>query len=114
MKKKELKLSWEDFKSLGNPENAPEEPKEKVYYDLSMPIRIHIEKKGRGGKEVSIVRGLKIKSEDLKDYAKEMKTHCGVGGSVKNGEIIIQGNHRDKLISLLRKKGFTDIKKSGG
>lgn len=78
------------------------------------PIRIKLEKKGRGGKIVSIVSGLKVNPDHLEDIAKDLKSNCGTGGSSKNGEIIIQGDHRDKIIALLNKKGYSNVKKSGG
>ena len=71
------------------------------------------EKKGRGGKEVSIVTGFVGNEEDLKDLGKELKKSLGVGGSAKEGEIVIQGEHRDKIVEILTKKGYK-TKKSGG
>lgn len=117
MGKKETSLSWDDFKKMGNPENAPdipEENEEKVDHS-SFVIRVHLEKKGRGGKSVSLIRGLEdLPNEELNQLGKHLKSQCGVGGSVKNGEIIIQGEHRDKIIKILKEKGFKNIKKAGG
>ncbi len=76
-------------------------------------VRIHLETKGRKGKGVSIVKGLPLDKSALKALAKELKQKCGVGGSVKEFDIEIQGDHRDQLLSLLQKKGYT-VKKSGG
>ena len=76
-------------------------------------IRVHLEKKGRGGKSVSIIRGLDMTNALMKDLEKELKSHCGVGGSQKNGEIIVQGDQRDKIIAYLTKKGAKNIKKAG-
>lgn len=70
-------------------------------------------KKGRGGKIVTIIRGFVGKEADLKKLAKTLKTHCGVGGSVKNNEIIVQGNFRDKIIEILEKQHF-NVKRVGG
>ncbi|APD07624.1 uncharacterized protein UJ101_02121 [Flavobacteriaceae bacterium UJ101] len=72
-----------------------------------------LEKKGRGGKTVSIVEGFIGSREDLKVLAKELKTHCGTGGSVKDNTIIIQGNVRDKIMEYLKKKGY-HVKRVGG
>ncbi len=77
-------------------------------------VRVWLDKKNRGGKEVSVIKGISGSDDELKILAKELKTKCGVGGSVKDGEIIIQGNHRDKIILLLSKKGYSNVKKAGG
>lgn len=73
-------------------------------------LRIQIEKNHRGGKTVTIVRGFIGQEEDLKALAKYIKTHCGVGGSAKEGEIIIQGDFKAKIIELLKKEGYNDTK----
>ena len=75
-------------------------------------VRLHLDRKG-GGKIVSIVRGLQESNDVLTVIAKDLKKRCGVGGSVKNGEILIQGNHREKIQKLLSKKGYA-VKLSGG
>lgn len=116
MGKKETNLSWDDFVKMGNPENAPDIPEEKESIDYStFTIRVHLEKKGRGGKAVSLIRGLEdLGDDELTALGKHLKSKCGVGGSVKNGEIIIQGEHRDKIIGILKDKGYKNIKKAGG
>jgi len=117
MGKKETSLSWDAFQSLGNPENAPDIPEEKEKTDKSQfqSIRVHLEKKHRGGKPVSLIRGLEdLPVDELKALGKLLKSKCGVGGSVKNGEIIIQGQHRDKIIGILQDEGYKNIKKAGG
>ncbi len=76
-------------------------------------LKVQREKKGRGGKEVSIVRNFVGSEDDLKDLAKQLKQSCGVGGSVKDQEIIIQGNQVDKILEILLKLGYK-AKKSGG
>ena len=75
-------------------------------------VRLHLDRKG-GGKIVSIVRGLQESNDVLTVIAKDLKKGCGVGGSVKNGKILIQGNHREKIQKLLSKKGYA-VKLSGG
>jgi len=75
-------------------------------------VRLHLDRKG-GGKVVSVVRGLQETIDVLMVIAKELKSGCGVGGSVKNGEILIQGNKREKIQQLLIKKGYS-VKLSGG
>ena len=116
-KKQQKNLSWDAFRALGNPENAPDEPKEKEenmdHFVSKSVIRVHLEKKGRGGKPVSIVKGLKMTNTKMKEIEKALKGICGVGGTQKNGEIIIQGDKRDAIITYLKKLGAKDIKKAG-
>ena len=69
--------------------------------------------KGRGGKTVTIVKGFIGLEADLKKLGKLLKNKCGVGGSIKNGEIIIQGNHRDQIMEILKKDGYK-VKRVGG
>ena len=113
--KKQTSISWEDFQSLGNPENAPklEEEKEDIQYN-SFVVRIHLEKKHRGGKTASIIRGLDLDKDALKSLTKELKKICGVGGTQKDGEIIIQGNNREKIQKHLLSLGIKDVKLAGG
>ena len=76
-------------------------------------LRIHLEKKHRGGKTASIVKGFIGMEDDLKDLGKLLKSKCGTGGSVKDEEIIIQGDMRDKILDILVKAGYK-VKKAGG
>lgn len=76
-------------------------------------LRVSIDRKQRKGKAVTLVTGFIGSEEDLKELGKEIKSKCGVGGSAKNSEIIIQGEVRDKVIELLLAKGYK-AKKSGG
>lgn len=75
-------------------------------------LRIWLDRKG-GGKVASIVKGFVGSSDDLKSLAKDLKNLCGVGGTAKNGEILIQGDHRDKILAHLKKEGY-GAKKAGG
>lgn len=73
-------------------------------------LRVSIEKKGRGGKTVTLVKGFVGNEEDLKDLSKILKTKCGVGGSAKDGEIIIQGEFKERIIDLLKSEGYTQTR----
>ena len=69
-------------------------------------LRIRMETKHRAGKAVTIVDGFSGKDDDLQELGKKLKTHCGTGGTAKDGEIIIQGDHREKVKQWLLKNGY--------
>ncbi len=75
-------------------------------------LRVWRESKG-GGKRVTVVRDFVGSDDDLKDLGKQLKSHCGVGGSTKDGEILVQGDQRDKVVAYLLKKGYA-AKPAGG
>jgi translation initiation factor 1 len=76
-------------------------------------VRVALERKGRGGKTVTVVSGLPGSDEQLKALTAEMKRRCGTGGTLKDGLVEIQGDQRDTLVVLLKSKGLT-VKKVGG
>lgn len=96
-----------DFQfDTGEEETATPEPRLQQLY-------VSLDKKNRKGKKVTLVEGFIGSSRDLKDLARELKSSCGVGGSVADGQILIQGDFRERVIQLLLDKGFK-VKRSGG
>lgn len=69
-------------------------------------LYVSLDKKQRGGKKVTLITGFVGASDDLKNLAKELKTLCGAGGGSKDGEILVQGDFRDKVVDFLIKKGY--------
>jgi len=93
-----------------NPDFQYEVQEEEETYTLAkekQQLRISLDKRNRGGKMVSLITGFIGKDEDLQALGKILKVKCGVGGSAKDGAIIIQGDFRNKLLEILHKEGFT-------
>ena len=73
-------------------------------------MRVRIEKNGRGGKTVTIVSGFVGSEDNLKELGKVLKSKCGVGGSAKDGEVLVQGDFKQRVIEILRAMGYSQTK----
>lgn len=107
MKNSKLVYSTDKGRIKTSEPSAPQEPSG---YGI---VRLHRESKGRGGKGVTLVKGLSLNDSDLKSLAKNLKQLCGTGGTVKNGIIEIQGEQREKIRDWLQQQGF-QVKIAGG
>ena len=87
-----------------------EEEETKTLDKRLQKLRVSIEKKGRGGKTVTLINGFTGTDNDLKELGKLLKAKCGVGGSVKDGEIIIQGEFKQRIIELLQAEGYSQTR----
>ena len=84
---------------------------EKTIEPSAQSITIRLETKHRAGKSVTLIEGFRGGQSDKEDLIKKLKNHCGTGGSAKEGELLIQGDQRDKVLQWLLKQGFVKAKK---
>lgn len=77
-------------------------------------VRVSRESKGRGGKMVTLVRGLALDTGALAALGKRLRSACGTGGTVKDGVLEVQGDHAERVVELLKAEGFANVKRAGG
>ncbi|WP_163708608.1 translation initiation factor [Mangrovibacterium lignilyticum] len=112
---------WKDKLGMAfsiNPDAQNEHEEEKQDQAATVPahkqtLYVELDKKGRKGKSATLVTGFEGNDDELKELARILKTQCGVGGSTRDGEILIQGNFRDKIIQILKDQGYK-VKRIGG
>ena len=95
-----------DYENEGDEEQETLEPKQQTLY-------VSLDRKARKGKVATLITGFVGTAEDLKSLAKLLKNKCGVGGSAKDGEVIVQGELREKVMEILKKEGYK-VKRIGG
>jgi translation initiation factor 1 len=105
------RVVWREFGDSAEPERPTSK-------SVNLPPQQQVacvsqDRKGRGGKTVTLISGLALNDETLKILAKELKAHCGSGGTHKEGVIEIQGEHRDKVMEFLKSRGY-GVKRVGG
>ena len=77
-------------------------------------VRVSRESKGRGGKTVTLVRGLPLDAAALAALGKRLRSACGTGGTAKDGVLEVQGDHAERVVELLKAEGFANVKRAGG
>lgn len=94
--------------------DTEETPQQETPAKNQQKLRVSTDRKNRGGKTAIVVSGFVGSEEELKELGKWLKSRCGVGGSAKEGEIIVQGDFKQKIVELLQKEGYTQTKGVGG
>lgn len=90
--------------------NNEEETEAETLAPASQKLRVSVEKHGHGGKTVTIIRGFIGSEDELKELSRSLKTFCGTGGAVKDGEILIQGDLKEKITNRLQQTGYKNTK----
>lgn len=90
-----------------------EEPEATTLPPQQQKLRVSLDRKNRGGKTVTLVSGFIGTEDDLKALGKLLKGSCGVGGTAKDGEIIVQGDFKQRILDLLKAKGYSQTKPVG-
>jgi len=109
-RREESRLVYSSKQGRIAPKKDPESPRRPRGDGI---VRVRREVKGRRGKTVTTIEGVPLPDDDLRALGNELKRRCGTGGSVKDGVIEIQGDHRDALIAELEDRGYT-VKRAGG
>ena len=105
---------WKDaLSALRGSLDEPKEDKREIFieeakskYLQPTPLTVVTDRKGRNGKTATIIEGFTIQQEEVEDYARKLKQKLGVGGSVRDGEILIQGDYKEQIKNLLQQFGF--------
>lgn len=90
-----------------------DQPVEETIGTKQQKLRVRLDTKARAGKAVTLVDGFIGKEDDLEALGKKLKSYCGTGGSVKDGQIMVQGDQRDKILQWLLNNGYSGTKKAG-
>jgi translation initiation factor 1 len=110
------KNDWKDRLNVvysTNPDfsyETEEEEQQETLPPAKQRLRVTLDRKNRGGKVVTLVTGYVGDEESLKELGRLLKSKCGVGGAVKDGEVIVQGDFRERVIDILKQEGFTSTK----